>query len=538
MVAIAEVGYDCERGRASRERWHHRIVDRETAASRNFPESSSIAHPTDLMKRNFVPDGWRQQAGAVLLMAVAVGTILRFFRLGARELSIDESLSWAESAAPSVTDVLRVQHRLDSGKFPIYELAQYGWMRIFGESEAAMRALPALIGSLSIVLVFILAVEVLLAVTPTRSDESDQGGIYMVSALCALIFAVGLPSVEIARQARMYSMMQAWILAQVIFLFRARRLGGRVNYAGLTIFSAIAVATNFTAVLAMAAEAVWLIYLLIADADARSDAGVRSAAPWLMGLALVAAIVLLLPFFAGLRYGVEGVKRGDYDWIKPPGPWEPLATFESGLGSWPFPLFALLAIAGGIRLWRSHRAEAVLLMLWIGLPPIVLFAGSYLVTPMLVTRYLISSFVPLFILTAIGIESLPSRKYRAAAIIAIVSLSVLRVSADLRPGDNRWRDACSTAVTIAGSDRRVGFYNERYLVSYYIPAAQRDSVQVVRIPFDRTGSEAPRVAIISPTVAPAQVAEIRREYPVVVARFKNVTVVSRPEAAVQNAPAS
>ncbi len=490
------------------------------------------------MKRNFLPGGWRRQAGAVLLLAVAVGTILRFLRLGARELSIDESLSWAESSAPSVTAVLRVQHQLDSGKFPIYELAQYEWMRAFGESEAAMRSLPALIGSLSIVLAFILAVEVLLVVTPTKSDERDKRGIYMVSALCALIFAVGLPSVEIARQARMYSMMQAWILAQVIFLLRARRLGGRANYAGLTIFSAIAVATNFTAVLVMAAEAMWLIYLLIADADASSDASVRSAAPWLMGLALVAAIVLLLPFFAGLRYGVEGVKRGDYDWIKPPGPWEPLATFESGLGSWPFPLFALLAIAGGIRLWRSHRAEAVLLILWIGLPPMVLFAGSYLVTPMLVTRYLISSFVPLFILTAIGIESLPSRKYRAAAIIAIVSLSILRVSSDLRPGDNRWRDACSTAVAIAGSDRRVGFYNERYLVSYYIPAAQRDSVQVVRIPFDGIGSEAPRVAIISPTVAPAQVAEIRREYPVIVARFKNVTVVSRTESGVQNAPAS
>ena len=492
------------------------------------------------MKRNFVPGGWRQQAGAVLLMAVAVGTILRFFRLGARELSIDESLSWAESAAPSVTDMLRVQHRLDSGKFPIYELAQYGWMRIFGESEAAMRALPALIGSLSIVLVFILAVEVLLAVTPTRSDESDKGGIYMVSALCALIFAVGLPSVEIARQARMYSMMQAWILAQVIFLFRARRLGGLANYAGLTIFSAIAVATNFTAVLVMAAEATWLIYLFLTDpdGDARGEAGVRSAAPWLMGAALVAGMVLLLPLFAGLRYGVEGVKRGDYDWIKPPGPWEPFATFESGLGSWPFPLFVLFAIVGGIRLWRSHRDEVVLLILWIGLPPIVLFAGSYLVTPMLVTRYLISSFVPLFILTAIGIESLPSRNYRALAIIAIVSLSILRVSSDLRPGDNRWRDACQVALTKAGSDRRVGVYNEWYLVSYYMPAAQRDSVQVVRIPFHGTGSEAPRVAIISPTVAPAQIVEIRREYPVVVARFKNVIVVSRPEAGVQNAPAS
>ena len=60
----------------------------------------------------------------------------------------------------------------------------------------------------------------------------------------------------------MYSMMQAWILAQVIFLLRARRLGGLANYAGLTIFSAIAVATNFTAALVIVAEVLWLIYLL------------------------------------------------------------------------------------------------------------------------------------------------------------------------------------------------------------------------------------------------------------------------------------
>ena len=87
------------------------------------------------------------------------GRDARFFRLGSRELSIDESLSWAESSGHNVKAVLRVQHQLDSGKFPIYEIAQHGWMRVFGESEAAMRALPALIGSLSIVLVFILGVE-------------------------------------------------------------------------------------------------------------------------------------------------------------------------------------------------------------------------------------------------------------------------------------------------------------------------------------------------------------------------------------------
>jgi len=517
------------------------------------------------MKRNFLPGGWRGRAGTVLLMAVAIGTILRFFRLGAHELSIDESLSWAESAGRSAAEVLRMQHQLDSGKFPIYELAQHGWMRVFGDSEGAMRALPALIGSLSIVLVFILALEVLMAGSETADPSPDAGiggaaesspnlsrkssgrrtgpdramyedGIYMVAAVCALLFAVGLPSVEIARQARMYSMMQGWILGQVIFLLRARRLGGLVNYASLTFFSAVAVATNFTAVLVVAAEAVWLIYLYLFDS--RRGERARNAAPWLMGSALIVGMVLLLPFFAVLRYGVEGVARGDYDWIKPPGPWEPFATFESGLGSWAFPLFGLFAIAGGVRLWRARRDEAVLLILWIGLPAISLFAGSYLVTPMLVTRYLISSFVPVFILTAIGIESLPSWNYRAGAVVAIVILSILRVSSDLRLGDHRWRDACEVAVANAGPERRVGVSNEYYLVSYYIAAAQPDNLQVVRFPAHASGSEQPRVVIVAPTLAPAQVAEIRREYPVVLGKFKNVIVLSRPGTGAQKAPAS
>ena len=488
------------------------------------------------MKRNFLSGGWRGQAGALLLIAIAVGATLRFFRLGARELSIDESLSWAESSGHNIKAVLRVQHQLDSGKFPIYELAQHGWMRVFGESEAAMRSLPALIGSLSIVLVFILGVEVMLAARSGQSDESDEGHVYIVAAVCALIFAVGLPSVEIARQARMYSMLQAWILVQIIFLLRARRLGGLANYAGLTIFSAIAVATNFTAALVIAAEALWLIYLWLADAP--SDERARGATPWMMGVALAAALVLLLPFFALLRYGVEGVARGDYAWIKPPGRWEPFATFESGLGSWPFPLFALFAIIGGIQLWRTLRHEAVLLILWIGLPPIVLLAGSYIVTPMLVTRYLISSFVPLFILTAIGIESIPSRQLRSVALIAIVSLCLLRASADFRPGDNRWRDACAIALSNSCSRQRVGASSEVYLVSYYMPAANRRTVKIVRFPFEEAERKAPRVVILSPTVSPEEAAAIRREYPIVVSRFKNITVVSRPEGCLQKAPIS
>jgi hypothetical protein len=63
-------------------------------------------------------------------------------------------------------------------------------------------------------------------------------------------------------------------------------------------------------------------------------------------------------------------------------------------------------------------------------------------------------------------------------------------------------------------------------------AAQRDSVQIVRIPLKGIESNGPPVVIVSPNAPPEQVAEIRREYPVVVSQVRNVTVVSRPEAGV------
>jgi hypothetical protein len=263
---------------------------------------------------------------------------------------------------------------------------------------------------------------------------------------------------------------------------------------------------------------------------------VKNAQLWWMGAALIAAMVLLLPFFSGLRFGVEGVERGDYDWIKLPGRWEPFATFESALGTLPFPLFAVFAIVGGFRLWRANRDEAALLILWIVAPPLILFAGSYLVTPMLVTRYLVSSFVPLFILTAIGIESITSRHYRSLAFLALVSLSVLRASSDFRRGDDRWRDACQEALRKAGSQHRVGTYNEFFLVEYYMPESERRIVKIVRIPFDGVERKAPRVVILSPTVPPADVAEIERQYPQVAGKYKNVIVVSRPKAGVRAGP--
>src|ERR1700736_3979372 len=98
------------------------------------------------MKRNFPLGGWKTQTAMLLCAALVLGSVLRFFRLCSRELLVHDSLSWFAAAAPSVTDLLRIQHGVDSGKLAIHELALRGWMHMFGESEGALRAMSALIG--------------------------------------------------------------------------------------------------------------------------------------------------------------------------------------------------------------------------------------------------------------------------------------------------------------------------------------------------------------------------------------------------------
>jgi uncharacterized membrane protein len=165
------------------------------------------------------------------------------------------------------------------------------------------------------------------------------------------------------RTVRMYALVMCVELLQITFFVRAQRHGGILNYVGVAIFTALMVATNFTSTFLMAAEALWLGWLLLARFR---DAQLRRLAVFRPGCAVAAGIAILIPWLPAFASSQRAVSQGGViDWIKlQPISW-PYTTLHNSTGDDTlFWIFVALAAFGVWRQWRSARPVAELFALW------------------------------------------------------------------------------------------------------------------------------------------------------------------------------
>jgi hypothetical protein len=347
------------------------------------------------------------------------------------------------------------------------------------------------------------------------------------AALAALIFAVNLIAIKYSREVRMYPFVIAAVVAQTWFFFRAYRRGGLAAYSGVALFTALALAAHLTAILAFSGEGLWLAFLVARNRFNFSSTEVRRAL--ILMLALTAGVAMLAPFAAAVvGSAAHAADRGAIDWIKRPEPWAAFALFNKGTGSFAFPAMALLAAWGILRGWRRCGDAIVFALLWMWTPPLLLMLISYALRPAFVERYLVSSFVPFFLLIAIGIVELPKLSTRCGAVALVVALAIGHVAAwNRKPHDVQWREAARVAATNAvnGSTLGVAPGYAINVVRYYIGA---NSAVSIAHPVDSSGHDPASVAIIGEQgVAPATASVLAREYPRVLANLRGVVVRGR-----------
>src|SRR5580658_6210502 len=137
-------------------------------------------------------DGTHQQISleSILLLAfaIALGAWFRFANLGGSELDGDEAVSWRAASASTLAEVARLH-----GKLPIYSVALHLWLKVFGQSEAALRGLSATLGILVIALVWFAVYEAV-RMPSLRTPEAPVDSIdaSVAAGMCALITAASL----------------------------------------------------------------------------------------------------------------------------------------------------------------------------------------------------------------------------------------------------------------------------------------------------------------------------------------------------------
>lgn len=379
----------------------------------------------------------------VLLLALLLGAGLRFWQLDAESFWLDEvtSILLARSDIPTL-----IRATAQDIHPPVYYVLLHLWLRL-GEGEFMARALSALVGVISIALIY-------------RLGASLFGN--GAGATSALLLAASPLHIWYAQETRMYILVTLWTLAGSYWLWRALQRGRWWQWLAYALCMALGLYTHYHAIFVLLFQNLFVAFCWLCSHDRRQLARI-----WLLADAVIA--LLFLPWLPVL---VHQVAQGGGGWVEKaighPGPrvlvetwidysvgsarqWYPLWLRRAG-----YLLFALAAVwpfaTAAARWQRKVKAD------WLPL----LYATMYLVVPLLAVwtisqvkpmyagRYLLPFLPPYLLLLGYGVTQLPWKIARLSLLIGLMAVSLVGAGlAASRLQKDDWRGVAAWIATAA-----------------------------------------------------------------------------------------
>jgi len=281
----------------------------------------------------------------LLLSLTLVGAILRFFNLGYNSLWLDEAstVTFARLSIPEIWQATT------GGEFnpPLFYWIEH-IMLTFGNNEVVLRFIPALMGVLTIPLVYYVGKEFM-----------DRNVGIIAAALCTfspfLLFY--------SQEARAYSLGLFFVAFAMVFFLKAMKSDSMIHWALFGFLSALAfwshfytlviIGTLFLYALAVKIPAIWK------DLNAFKP---LVAAGAVFAVVCLPLILVTIQLFAkrtagGPTFGIQGIGII-------------LETFRqlSGYTTWLMYLFVILFVIGVIQAFVLDRHKGILLVLLMVLP--------------------------------------------------------------------------------------------------------------------------------------------------------------------------
>ena len=372
---------------------------------------------------------------AALAGIVGLAVVLRAVQLGHDSLWVDEAYS-AHIAGSGWGGIFDQAPSSDPNP-PLYYAVLHVWIGLFGDSEAALRSLSAVVGVLLVLVVYLLG--------------RKLGGTG-VGLTAALLSTVSEFFVHYSQEARVYSLLA--LLAAVSYYFFLRLLDGASTGAivGYVLATTVLLYAHTYGLFVVAAQIGFALVALLWR---------RQWIPWgdrrAFVLALAAPIVLTVPWFVVFAGHVSAEVRDSDEaklsWLAAPTLHDIPGVFSGYAGSrWGLLVLAATFVATAFVAWRRSSTvegavrsalddrNVVLLLFWLVVPIAVPFLISLAITPIYQFKYTIPAAVAFYLLVALGLNTLGPR----VALVATAAVGLVFLAATVRYYDDdteNWRQA-------------------------------------------------------------------------------------------------
>jgi 4-amino-4-deoxy-L-arabinose transferase-like glycosyltransferase len=372
-------------------------------------------------KTTAAPDGPSRRPLAIFAAIFVAAGFIYSYHLGTDALGASEAYSALAAAKPGIGAIVRTPVLHDPGKQVFYYAVLHYYTRIFGLSEISLRSTSVIFSLMTLALLFALGIEMF--------DDN--------TALAAVaIWAFNPLAVAFARTARMYPMLIALALAQLLTLWRVRMRPSVSGAVMCGVTGAALLYTHLGGILFLGAAVAMLVRDYVR--------GQRNPMAW---LAMAITLALFVPYVPIARAQSETLLAGHWlDWIG--------TAYEYPLGVKVVTALGAAAVAYWFVLGASAQSDSDDQLRWIGawtiLPGLALAAGSIAIRPMFNARYVAPSMATLALLIAAGI-ALASVKWRNLLALGFPVACLILLPFD-RVAPAPWRDFAEQVMAGGKSD--------------------------------------------------------------------------------------
>jgi mannosyltransferase len=418
-------------------------------------ESKTIAPSNRFDKAQITLTRLLDQWGILLIFAISF--FLRLHDLTRESLWLDEGYSVSLSHS-GLLDI--INGTAADVHPPLYYFLLHFWMKLFGDSETAVRMPSVLIGVLSVGMIYLVA---------KRLFD------YQVGLLAALLLAISSFHVQYSQEARMYGLLTLLTLSSMYCLIELIENRSKISLISYVLFAALALYTQIYGMFVLGTQNLYVLSLFLFNRDR------IKLKFWHWITIQVAIVVLYVPWIPYLIKQVTHVQQGF--WIPSVNIWTLFGTLVGYAGS--MRLFELFLIVGlfGLIWHRKTIAQAFrniaspeiyrfyFLALWGTVPMLVPFVVSHYAPSIFSPKYTIPALAAWYILAAAAIMAIPWRNAKFIIVLLILFLC----SQSLRQyyavtTKEQWREATRHIEQNARPGDLIVFNDgmcQRYAFDYY-----------------------------------------------------------------------